>query len=217
MFWDAMALMWRQCDTLADDTTEQQVKPLWWLYCGCSATWIMSHNARTVLQLWVKLLLKEFRRSVPHRCLCYNRVRPLTGITPHEHIWIEIDSPVDIPLSSVLIETVAKEYPSENHLKVKYQEISLIPNMPSCCRIVLKLCTEHGSDAFVICAKIAKRLDGWEYVMSQRDFAGVEFKMNFERISCIATALWIIWIILTSFPSLYFNDCLLNELYPSIK
>ena len=71
MFWDAMALMWRQCDALADNTTEQQGQPLWWFICGCNVTWNMSHNARTVLQLLVKLLLKKFRRSVTHWCLCY--------------------------------------------------------------------------------------------------------------------------------------------------
>ena len=126
MYWDAMAVIWRQCDALADNMTEQQGQTLWWLNCDSSVTWIMSHNARTVLQLSVKLLLKEFRRSVTHWCLCYNRVRPLTGITPHEHIWIEIDSHVDMPLSSVLIGTFAlKNIPQKIILKSNLRKYPL--------------------------------------------------------------------------------------------
>ena len=43
-----------------------------------------------------------------------------------------------------------------------------------------------------------------------------ELKVNFEEIVYIVTAFWIMWIILTSFHSFEFNDCLFNAFYSSI-
>ena len=97
------------------------------------------HNAVNVsiwwrhheLQLLNNLLSIEVKRSASHWCLCYWWVRLLTWVMPHEHIWIEIDSPVDIPLSSALMGGCCiRGYPSENHHKLKCQEISFIHNIP---------------------------------------------------------------------------------------
>ena len=43
--------------------------------------------------------------------------------------------------------------PSETHLKPKYSEISPTHNQFLKCSIVLKICTEHGSNTAVLCAK----------------------------------------------------------------
>ena len=44
-------------------------------------------------------------------------------------------------------------YPPETHLKTKSREISFAHNFRFNCPIVLKFCTEHGSDTAVPCAK----------------------------------------------------------------
>ena len=45
------------------------------------------------------------------------------------------------------------EYLSETHLKLKSHEISFIHKICRSCLIILKFCTEHGSDTAVLFAK----------------------------------------------------------------
>ena len=48
---------------------------------------------------------------------------------------------------------VQKGYPSETQLKLKSREIAFLHNISFSCPIVLKFCTEHGSDTAMLCAK----------------------------------------------------------------
>ena len=74
-------------------------------------------------------------------------------------------------------------YPSETHLKLKSREISFVHNIRP---IGLKLCTEHGSDTAVLCAKFQTNRSTGRWVMSNRDVARFESKMNFGWISYVA-------------------------------
>ena len=75
-------------------------------------------------------------------------------------------------------------YPSETHLKLQSREVSFAYHLFGNCLIVLKYCTEHGSDTAVLCATFQNDWAGTGTdVMDRRDFARVEFKMCFGRIS----------------------------------
>ena len=56
-------------------------------------------------------------------------------------------------------------YPSETHLQLKSRQISPPPpphNIHISCRIVLKFCTEHGSNTAVIGTRFQKRFDNYD-------------------------------------------------------
>ena len=82
-------------------------------------------------------------------------------------------------------------FPSERHLKLKSREVPFAHNS---CWIVLKFCSEYGSDTEVLNAKWTTETD----VMDERHFARFEFKMSFERISYIAQHSWTL--VLVEFP-----------------
>ena len=61
-------------------------------------------------------------------------------------------------------------YTSETHFKLKSREISFVHNTRFNCPIILKLCTEHGSDTAVLCAIFQ---NDWKLdmaVMNEQDF-----------------------------------------------
>ena len=76
-------------------------------------------------------------------------------------------------------------YRSETHLKLKSREISFVHNLLLSKSIVLKFCTEHDSEAAVLCAKFQN--DWWteNSVMDERVFARFESDMSFRRISIL--------------------------------
>ena len=74
-------------------------------------------------------------------------------------------------------------YQSETHLKLKSHKILFVHNICLRCPIVLKFCTEYGSDTAVLCAKFQ---DDWiidTAVMEEQDFVRFEFKMSFGWIA----------------------------------
>ena len=81
-------------------------------------------------------------------------------------------------------------YPSETHLNPKFREISFAHSIRFSCPIVLTLCTEHGSDTAILCAKFQIDWVIEQKVMGKRDFTRFGFKMHFGRISYIAQSLW---------------------------
>ena len=78
---------------------------------------------------------------------------------------------------------VQLRHPSETRLKPKYREISFVHHSFFSNPIVLKFCTEHGSDTAVLLQ--SDRTTETD-VTAERDFARFEFKMSFERVSYIA-------------------------------
>ena len=58
-------------------------------------------------------------------------------------------------------------YPSENNLNIKPPTISFAHKLSLSLKIVLKFCTEHGSDTAVLCAKLqndaASEMDDWDW------------------------------------------------------
>ena len=61
-------------------------------------------------------------------------------------------------------------HPSEKHHKLKSREISFSDILSFTCPIVVKVCTEHGSDTAVLCAKFQNDLTAPINVMDARDF-----------------------------------------------
>ena len=55
-------------------------------------------------------------------------------------------------------------YPSRIHLKLKYHKISFTQNIYLSCWIILKICTEHGSDTAMLCAKFQNDFITEEYI-----------------------------------------------------
>ena len=83
-------------------------------------------------------------------------------------------------------------YPSETNLKLKSRDFSFVQNIQFSCQIILKFCSEHGSETDVLCAKFQNDLRTGQWVMSKRDFARFVLKMRFGRIPSIATIPWLI-------------------------
>ena len=69
------------------------------------------------------------------------------------------------------------KYASETNLALKSHEISFAHNLFLSCQIVLKLCTEHGSDTAVLCAKyqndLTTELGEWPFIK-------FKFKIEFQ-------------------------------------
>ena len=65
----------------------------------------------------------------------------------------------------------------DTHHKPKSREISFAHNLSISYQIVLKFCTEYGSDTAVLRAKFQN--DWTRYVMDERDFARFEIRMSF--------------------------------------
>ena len=59
------------------------------------------------------------------------------------------------------------------------RDISYEHNLLLSCQIVLKFCTEHGSEIIVLCAKFQNELTTEMVVIKERDLARLEFKMCF--------------------------------------
>ena len=79
---------------------------------------------------------------------------------------------------------------TETHSKPKPREISFAHHLFSNQPIVLKLCTEYGSDTAVLCAKFQNDWAAETDAMDERDFARFDFKMSFGRISYITQYPW---------------------------
>ena len=60
----------------------------------------------------------------------------------------------------------------QNSSQPKSREISFTHNLILSYQIILKFCTEHGSDTAVFCAKFQKDWIIEANVMEERDFAG---------------------------------------------
>ena len=75
-------------------------------------------------------------------------------------------------------------YPSQT-LKPKSREISFANILFISYPIVLKFCTEHGSDTAVLCAKFQNDWTTKTAVMDDRDFARFEFNSNFRRMDIL--------------------------------
>ena len=79
-------------------------------------------------------------------------------------------------------------YPSKMHLKLKSREVSFAHNLFRSSPIILKFCTEPGSDTTILFINIKFQND-WTTktdVMEERDFVRVELKMTFGQISYTA-------------------------------
>ena len=72
------------------------------------------------------------------------------------------------------------------HLKPKSREISFAHKSFISHLIVLKFCSEHGSDTSVLCAKFQTDWTIGMEVMDERRFARFQLKISFGRISYIA-------------------------------
>ena len=77
-------------------------------------------------------------------------------------------------------------HPCQTHLKHESREISFAHKISLFSPIVLKFCTEHGSDTAVLCAKFQKDWTAESGVKDERNFARFEFKMSFRRMSHVA-------------------------------
>ena len=62
-------------------------------------------------------------------------------------------------------------YPPETHFKLKSREVSFAHNLFRKWPIVLKFCTEHGSDTAVLCATFQNDWTIETDVMDEREFA----------------------------------------------
>ena len=71
------------------------------------------------------------------------------------------------------------------HLKLKSREVSFAHNWFRNYPIILEFCTERGCDAVVLCAKFQNDWTTKRDAMDKRDFARLEFKMRFGRLSYI--------------------------------
>ena len=74
--------------------------------------------------------------------------------------------------------------------KLKSWEILFPKNILLVYHIVLKICTEHGCDTAMLCAKFENDITTEMTVLNGRDFARFKFVMRFWRISNIATGTW---------------------------
>ena len=66
---------------------------------------------------------------------------------------------------------------------------AFVQNIQFSCQIILKICTEHGSETVVLCANFQNGLMSKQLIMGKWYFMGFQFKINFGRIAYIATDL----------------------------
>ena len=76
-------------------------------------------------------------------------------------------------------------YLSGAHFKPKSCEISFARNLFLGYSIILKFCTEHGSDTAVLCAKFQNDWMNETDVMDEQVFARFEFKISSERYAIL--------------------------------
>ena len=81
-----------------------------------------------------------------------------------------------------------KRISPEIHLKLKSCQISFVYYIHSICPIVLMFCTEHSSDAAVLCAKYQNNWASEKWVLEKHGHLRFEFKMGFRVLSHIATS-----------------------------
>ena len=77
-------------------------------------------------------------------------------------------------------ETCCNIWHHKTHLKLKFCKISLVHNIHFGCSVFLKLCTEHGSDTAVLCAKFQNDWINLIWVMASKFLADVTLKWFFE-------------------------------------
>ena len=65
-------------------------------------------------------------------------------------------------------------YPSETHLMLKSREISFLLDIHLIWEIVLKFCTEHGSNTTVLYAKVQNDFTTEQKIMGKWDFTRLE-------------------------------------------
>ena len=69
-------------------------------------------------------------------------------------------------------------YPSETQHKPKSRQISFAHKLFLNYPIVLKFCTEHGSDTAVLCAKFQNDWATETELMDEREFTRFDFKIS---------------------------------------